>query len=810
MEEGMGRSVFCAVLCCFIVTITFGATSPASGSVSPGSGILQFRAGGHVLGFAPNRAYLVALDHALGVEFLGTPGVTPQTVSSSPAAGAASQASPPAEVVYRELWNGITLTYHMTGDGIAESVYNVSPGANVSAIRLCYKVPVELQKDGSLKITFESGYMTESPPISWQDINGKRIPVKVAFRTTNGEIGFSVDEYDKKYPLTIDPTYAWHTFYGTSNDGSIGYNIAVDGSGDIYVVGKSGATWGSPLHPHSGGNDIVVLKLNSSGEYQWHTFYGSSSADEGFGIALDGSGNIFVTGHSGATWGSPLNAYNKSYDILVLKLNSSGAYQWHTFLGSDNYEVGRNIALDASGNIYVTGYGNKTWGSPLNAYNDSYDIFALKLNSSGTYLWHTFFGSAGIDYAWDIALDSSSNVYVTGQSFATWGSPINSYTGTTGTANVYALKLNSSGVYQWHTFYPALWGWAIAVDKSSNVYVTGRSDLAWGSPVNVHSGNSDGYVLKLNSSGAYIWNTFFGVHNTNDAFDMTVDGAGNVFVAGTSDASWGSPLTPYSGGMDIYVLNLDSTGARQWNTFYGSSVSGKNDTGWGLVLDGSGNLYVTGQSWATWGSPLNLHSGGSYPDIFVLKLNEASVVLEPSVTTSTPSAITNTTATSGGTVTTDGGATVTARGVCWGMSANPTTTTDNHTSNGTGTGSFTSAISGLSATTSYHVRGYAVNSVGTAYGEDISFTTNLCAIDVQRGGTSYGTIQEAVSSGSGSEIMAVARVFQGDIQFSNSSDLDLTGGYACGFGSTNGVTTVRGMLTIAGNGAVALSNVAVY
>jgi hypothetical protein len=181
----------------------------------------------------------------------------------------------------------------------------------------------------------------------------------------------------------------------------------------------------------------------------------------------------------------------------------------------------------------------------------------------------------------------------------------------------------------------------------------------------------------------------------------------------------------------------------------------------------------------------------------------------PSITTATISAITDTTAASGGNVTSDGGATVSARGVCWGTSANPTTL-DGKTTDGTGTGSFTSAITGLSITTSYHVRAYAVNSAGTAYGDDISFTTNLCAIDVQRGGTSYGTIQAAISGGSGTEIKTVARVFQEDILFSNGSDLALNGGYACGIGSITGVTSVHGTITIAGSGAVSLGNVAVY
>jgi hypothetical protein len=108
------------------------------------------------------------------------------------------------------------------------------------------------------------------------------------------------------------------------------------------------------------------------------------------------------------------------------------------------------------------------------------------------------------------------------------------------------------------------------------------------------------------------------------------------------------------------------------------------------------------------------------------------------------------------------------------------------------------------------VRAYATNPAGTSYGEDISFTTNYCQIDVQRGGTSYGSIQEAISSGSGSEIKTAARVFTEDVSLTNSSDLVFTGGWACGLVTLNGVTTVHGTITIAGSGGVTVSNVAVY
>lgn len=139
-----------------------------------------------------------------------------------------------------------------------------------------------------------------------------------------------------------------------------------------------------------------MLKLNSSGAYQWHTF---SKPNKVNGIAVDGSGNVYVTGTSGP-WGSPINPYSGNGYFFVLKLNSSGIYQWHTFYGSgivDSVYYGsadeaNAIAIDGSSNVYVTGTSYGSWGYPINPHSGSRDIFVLKLNSAGTYQWNTFYG----------------------------------------------------------------------------------------------------------------------------------------------------------------------------------------------------------------------------------------------------------------------------------------------------------------------------------------------------------------------------------------------------------------------------------
>ncbi len=394
-----------------------GGVVPLSG---PGSGanMLQFKAGGHVLGFQPNKVFLAGLDHALSVEFLGTQGVMPTSVATGPASGNSTKAPALTTVVYRNLWEGVSLSYEATEEGIAESTYRVAPGADASRIRLRYNVPVELQEDGSLRVKFDSGSLTESPPVAWQEIEGNRVPVTAEFRVSGNEVGLVVGPYELSQPVVIEPTYKWHTFYGgdcspRSGCEDIASGIAVDSSGNVYVTGSSGATWGSPLHAQGGYFDMFVLKLDRNGAYQWHTFFGSGGDDRGSGIAVDSSGNVYVTGSSGATWGSPLHAHSGGGDIVVLKLDSSGAYQWHTFYGSSSHDGGSGIALDGSGNIYVTGE-SYAWGSPLNAHSGSWDIVVLKLDSGGAYQWHTFYGSANYDYCGNVALDGNGNVYVTG------------------------------------------------------------------------------------------------------------------------------------------------------------------------------------------------------------------------------------------------------------------------------------------------------------------------------------------------------------------------------------------------------------
>jgi hypothetical protein len=537
-------------------------------------------------------------------------------------------AQPLTRVTYANVWDGIDVRYEAVSGGIIKSTYIVAPGADVSQIRLRYNTAVAIEPDGSLRLAFETGEMRESAPVAWQEIAGARVPVQVAFQTSEVSetsevlVGFAIGEYNRAFPLVIDPTLAWNTFLPSVSAGW-GYSIAVDGSGNVYIAGDSSVSWGTPVNAHAGDYDAFVAKLNSSGVRQWHTFLGSMYPDLGSGIAVDGSGNVYVVGTSWAAWGTPVNAFAGGPDAFVAKLNSSGVLQWHTFLGSGDSDSGSGIAVDGSGNVYIVGTSHASWETPVNAFAGGSDAFVAKLNNSGVRQWHTFLGSESGDGGRDIAVDGSGNVYMIGKSDASWGTPVNPYAGG---EDVFAAKLNSNGVRQWHTFLGSGGddeGSGIAVDGSGNVYVVGASSAVWGTPMNPYAGGWDAFAAKLNNSGVRQWNTFLGSGDWDWGHGIAVDGSGNVYVVGGSDATWGTPVNTFAGGGDAFAVQLNNSGVRQWHTFLGS---GEWDWGCGIAVDGSGNVYVVGGSNATWGTPVNAFAGWS--DAFVAKLAVGGVVGE--------------------------------------------------------------------------------------------------------------------------------------------------------------------------------------
>jgi hypothetical protein len=419
----------------------------------------------------------------------------------------------------------------------------------------------------------------------------------------------------------------WNTFLGGGDSDSARSSV-VDGSGNIYITGESYASWGTPVNSFSTGPDVYVAKLDSSGALVWNTFLGGTDWDGGYDIAVDGNGNVYVTGISYATWGTPLHDFAGNSDAFVAKLSSNGTKTWHTFLGGIGNDNVFSIAIGASGKIYVSGDSDISWGTPINAHAGSNDAFVAKLDiNNGALLWHTFMGGTDREYGTGIAVDGSENVYVNGQGYASWGTPVNEFAG--GLGDAFIVKLNSSGARVWNTFLGGGgWdlGYGIALDGNQNIYVVGTSvamdtsDASWGTPLRGFTGFDDAFVAKLDANGSLAWNTFLGGNGSDGGIDIALDRERNVYIAGSSTHSWGTPLRPISasGFFDAFAVGLNPSGALIWNTFLGGNA---DDGASGIVVDGSGTVYVAGSSSTSWGTPLHAFAGGN--DAFVAKLSES-------------------------------------------------------------------------------------------------------------------------------------------------------------------------------------------
>jgi hypothetical protein len=377
-------------------------------------------------------------------------------------------------------------------------------------------------------------------------------------------------------------------------------SIVADASGNIHVAGYLSSTAGKSISIAGvsvtalGNYDGYVLKLNNAGTAQWVKVLGGTGSEYVQNMAMDSSGNMYVVGYLNGTAGQAVSLAGVSVTALggqdgyVLKLNSAGAGQWAKVMGSTSSDNAEKVVLDSSGNVYASGYINQTANQTVNlagvnaTAQGGRDGYVLKLNNAGTGQWAKILGHSSSDSVSGLVVDGSGNVYVGGYINRTAGQTVN-LAGLTVTAqggnDGYILKLNTAGAGQWtkilgHSSSDSVNG--LAVDSSGNVYVGGYFYRAAGQTVNLAGvtvtaqGNQDGYVLKLNNTGAGQWAKILGHTSSDFVNGLALDTADNVYVYGYINATEGQSLDiagininalDYTNG---YILKLDNAGISPW------------------------------------------------------------------------------------------------------------------------------------------------------------------------------------------------------------------------------------------------------
>jgi hypothetical protein len=407
---------------------------------------------------------------------------------------------------YKEAWvkgvyAGIDMRYYLEG-GRLRYDWVVEPGGDPSQIvfELEGSEKTYIDSEGRLVFTTRFGEVKLAELRVYQ---GDR-EIAGRFVERPGGWGIAVGSYDPMQLLVIDPL-VYSTYIGGSS-GEVGYAIAVDGSGNAYVTGGTD----SPDYDVTPGAfqttkesyqyvfDVFVTKLNATGTaLVYSTYIGGSGSDVGRAIAVDGSGNAYVTGFTGSpnydvTPGAFQTTKEAYFDVFVTKLNATGTdLVYSTYIGGSNGDVGYGIAVDGSGNAYVTGVTDspdydvtpgafQTTKSTTTLYET--DVFVTKLNETGTDLvYSTYIGGSNGDEGNAIAVDGSGNAYVTGRTSSPDYdvTPGAFQTTNGGGEDVFVTKLNATGTDLVYSTYIGGsgndWGNAIAVDGSGNAYVTGRT-----------------------------------------------------------------------------------------------------------------------------------------------------------------------------------------------------------------------------------------------------------------------------------------------------------------------------------------------
>jgi len=437
----------------------------------------------------------------------------------------------------------------------------------------------------------------------------------------------------------------------------------VDGSGNAYVTGYTTSTDydvtpGAFQTTNGGYFDVFVTKLNAAGTaLVYSTYIGGSGDDEGYGIAVDGSGDAYVTGLTGSTNypvtpGAFQTTNGGVRDVFVTKLNATGtALVYSTYIGGSGYDEGTAIAVDGSGNAYVTGStGSTNYPVTPRAFQTTYeggvaDVFVTKLNATGTALvYSTYIGGSDDDRGYGIAVDRSGNAYVTGWTRSTdYDVTPGAFQTTFGGAwDVFVTKLNAAGTALVYSTYiggsNGDYGYAIAVDGSGNAYVTGYTwstdyDVTPGAFQTTNGGYADVFVTKLNERGtALVYSTYIGGSSSDYGNAIAVDGSGNAYVTGYTlstdyDVTPGAVQTTNGGYVDVFVTKLNAIGtALVYSTYIGGSG---DDDGFGIAVDGSGYAYVTGETYSTDydvtpGAFQRTNGGGA--DVFVTKVCHPTII----------------------------------------------------------------------------------------------------------------------------------------------------------------------------------------
>ena len=476
-----------------------------------------------------------------------------------------------SKITYKDIYPNIDFVFYAQRENRGQLKYDivVRAGGNINDIKFDYKglslKLINQQLNFEVNLNNTPVDFTENIPLSYDLLTHQ--PIKINYlRNIGGDISFKISDGGKNNNgIVIDPSLVWGTYFGGSNDDE-SRSVAVDASGNVFITGYTGSTSG----------------IATSGAYQ-----------------------------------TILNYY---IDAFLTKFSSLGNRIWSTYYGGDSVDICYGVNADCKSNVFITGYTYSTSGIATTGANQTrigggYDAFIAKFSQLGLRLWSTYFGGSNYDYCTSISTDESSNVFITGTTqstmgIATSGGYDTSYNG--GYTDVFLAKFSQLGHILWSTYFGGSnydYGQGVTIDKIGNAIITGwtysNSGISTlGAYQTNFRGNGDAFLTKFSNSGNRIWSTYFGADSNDCGYAVSNDTMGNIFITGYTNSTIGLATangyqTIFSGGnRDGFLAKFTISGGLLWSTYFGG---GESDIAYGVTTDRTGNSFITGYTESTSG-----------------------------------------------------------------------------------------------------------------------------------------------------------------------------------------------------------------
>ncbi len=406
--------------------------------------------------------------------------------------------------------------------------------------------------------------------------------------------------------VTITFVQRFPSQYGsTANDSAAG--VAIGPADTLYLAGTTyGDLEGETVNFQG---DIFVSQLSRRGQRHWTRLLGMASLERGTGIAVSGDGDIYVVGYTYGPLAGETNAGRA--DIVLSRYAADGRRLWTRLFGGFDIDYGHGVAVDAQGDVYVTGASSGLPGAPRVVDNPAgtghLAAVLVKYDASGAYQWSRLFADRYSDnVGYGLVSGSDDNLYVVGTSSGALSGE------NAGGRDAFVASYDASGAQRWIR---QLGGegddgaYAVATDGSGGVFFVGSHKSA-SFAGNLSAGLGDAFLAKYDDSGNAQWVRSIASEDEDLAAAVGVASDGSIYVAGSTAGTLGS--TQNAGGLDVYLAKFDAAGKRLWIRQFGSAF---DDKALGVAVDDAGNIFVAGE---TQGSLGGIDNAGR-SDIFLLK-----------------------------------------------------------------------------------------------------------------------------------------------------------------------------------------------